>query len=197
MRNRGLALCVLFLLASAAATQAFAQVDIESVPEDARPEEGQGSIWADGLGMLQFTWNPFSDTGGRDFLIVRISGDANDYARRQPNGKTYVHSIGEDAWVGAIVDGLTYIGEGVFQTSYFANCSVFDPSTGNFLCFIGPGPASMNTQGEVTRLVDGAECRISAHLAAFYLPNENAGGPGLFVGNIDQYSVDITNCELP
>jgi hypothetical protein len=198
MKSRGVVLCALLLLASAAATSVVAQVEFEMPPEDTRPEEGQGSIWADGNDTLTFTWSPFSDNPAlRDFLWARVPGSPDDYARLQPNGKIFVHAGGQDALVQARVNGLWYVGEAVFQTSYFANCSVFNPSTGSFRCFIGPGPASMNTHGEVTRLLDGAECRISARLAAFYIPNDNGQlEQGLYVSSVDQYAVNITNCQL-
>jgi hypothetical protein len=164
-----------------------------------RPPQGQGSIFVDDLGGLQFNWTDFDN----DTLTVfwPISGPA-DFARETPNGKRYVHAMSEDVAMSAVVGGVTYNGRGTYQTSYFANCDVFDPAAPAFHCRIGPGPASMNADGQVTNSITGQQCTLSAHMALFFLQQKacdavTGGDPGcingaLFGGNERQFDIKVT-----
>jgi len=131
-----------------------------------RPEAGQGGVFVDDVNGLYFTWTDFDG----DFLQVfwPNSGPA-DFARITPSGKRYVHAMSEDVAIFAVVGGIPYTGRGSYQTSYFANCSDFDPAAPFFNCFIGPGPASMNAAGAVVSGITGQGCTLMAHMALFFV----------------------------
>lgn len=177
--------CVLFalLLASPAV---FAQVEFP--PEDARPQAGLGALFADGIEFANFSWTDFDG----DYLVVEISGTADDFVRRTPNGRDYVHyATNEPIFFSAIVGGLVYVGEGHYQSAYWSNCDNFSTDPPGFSCFIGAGTASMNAHGNVIRQIDSSQCTLTAHLAAFYLDNPSAS-PGLYVGNDNQFDIKVT-----
>jgi hypothetical protein len=164
-----------------------------------RPPQGQGSIFVDDVGALQFQWTDFDN----DSLTVfwSPSGPA-DFAMETPSGKRYVHAINEDVAIAAVVGGVPYSGRGTYQTSYFANCDVFDPAAPAFHCLIGPGPASMNAGGTVTNGITGQECTLSAHMALFFLKANacdavTGGDPdcingALFAGSERQFDIKVT-----
>lgn len=145
---------------------AFAAALVVSPAWAGRPAAGQGGVFIDEVGSPHFEW---TDLGG-DFLQVSWDVTANgDFGRSTPNGAIYVHAGSKEVAMSAIVGGVAYTGRGSFQTSYFGDCTLFDPSHDAFNCFIGPGPATMQANGVVQNVATGETCALDARLAAFYL----------------------------
>lgn len=174
-------------------------MSVTLTPAQDRPPAGQGSIFVDDLSGMQFAWTDFD--GDTLTVFWSPSGPA-DFARETPSGKQYVHAMSEDVAMSAVVGGVPYSGRGLYQTSYFANCDVFDPAAPAFHCLIGPGPASMNADGMVTNGITGQQCSLSAHMALFFLKQKacdavTGGDPGcingaLFGANERQFDIKVT-----
>ncbi len=127
---RSLSLLALVLALSSPAILA----QVEFPPEDARPEAGQGALFADGIDLATFSW---TDLEG-DFMLIQIAGTQDDFVRRTPSGKDYVHyATDSPLFLGAIVGGLIYLGEGHYQSAYWGNCAFFSADPPGFNCFIG------------------------------------------------------------
>ena len=164
-----------------------------------RPPAGQGSIFVDDVGSMQFHWTDFD---GDTLTVFWAPAGPADFARETPNGKRYVHAMSEDVAFFALVGGIPYSGRGLYQTSYFANCSVFDPGIPAFNCLIGPGPASMNADATVTNGITGQQCTLSAHMALFFVKQQacealTGGDPGcingaLFGANERQFDIKVS-----
>jgi hypothetical protein len=191
---------LLFGISLITAPVAFSQAVIPpefEVPADARPENGQGSVFVDFATGSTFLVFSYYDLTG-DYLTAGWFSNVSDFAREMPSGRQYLHTMEERASMIAVVDGLQYnsfspvfggtLG-GFFQQAYTGNCPVFEPEVPAFTCFIGAGPASMNARATAIRLIDGAECTISAHLAAFY--QDNPVSQGFFVANERQFDIKV------
>jgi hypothetical protein len=162
-----------------------------------RPAAGQGGVFIDAFGSPHFEWTDLGD----DFL--QVSWDMTksaDFARATPNGAVYVHAGSKEATMSAIVGGVAYSGHGSFQTSYFGDCTLFDPAHNAFNCFIGPGPATMEATGEVVDDATGETCALDARLTAFYakqnaceaLFGESCPGGALVVPSFGLYDIKVT-----
>jgi hypothetical protein len=152
--------------------------------ETQRPDTGPGAVFVNVLGVHFVT----SDLDG-DTIEVIFPTNAGDFGRRTPSGKDYVNAMGEDVAMTAVVAGVTYHGRGVYQTSFFGNCTEFYPEIPLMTCFLGRGPATMNAQGTVTSALTGEEFHLSAHLAGNFF--DNPIWQGFYVANDLQSEIKV------